>query len=86
MPSRQVVFAREASRTLEGMDKTTRSRIVAKIVQLANEPESLTNNVKRLKGVQGQWRLRVGDWRVIYTETLVILKVIKVAPRSSAYD
>jgi mRNA-degrading endonuclease RelE of RelBE toxin-antitoxin system len=30
-------------------------------------------------------RLRVGDWRVIYTADLVVLLVLKVAPRGSAY-
>jgi mRNA interferase RelE/StbE len=30
--------------------------------------------------------LRVGDWRVIYTEELLVLLVLKVAPRGGAYD
>jgi mRNA-degrading endonuclease RelE of RelBE toxin-antitoxin system len=44
------------------------------------------NNVKPLKGGQGKMRLRVGDWRVIYTESLIILTVLKVGPRGAAYD
>jgi mRNA interferase RelE/StbE len=31
-------------------------------------------------------RLRAGDWRVIYTADLVVLLVVKVAPRGAAYD
>lgn len=68
------------------MDRRTAVRIVEKIKQLAVDPESLANNVKRLKSGAGLMRLRVGDWRVIYTEGLIVLQVVKIAPRSSAYD
>jgi mRNA-degrading endonuclease RelE of RelBE toxin-antitoxin system len=30
-------------------------------------------------------RLRVGDWRVIYQDGM-ILQIVRVAPRGSAYD
>ncbi len=68
------------------MDRATSSRIRVKIGQLADDPTSLANNVKALKGGAGLFRLRVGDWRVIYTEDLVVVLVIKVAPRGAAYD
>jgi len=42
--------------------------------------------VLRLKGAEGLWRLRVGDWRVVYSETLVVLRIIRVAPRGGVYD
>lgn len=54
--------------------------------QLAADPASLGNNVSALKGGGGLMRLRVGSWRVIYTETLIVITVERVAPRSSAYD
>ena len=31
-------------------------------------------------------RLRIGGRRVIYTDDLVILLVLKIAPRGAAYD
>jgi mRNA interferase RelE/StbE len=68
------------------MDRATSKRIRGKIEQLAAEPGSLANNVRALKGPAGLKRLRVGDWRVIFTETLVVIAVQKVAPRGSAYD
>ena len=54
--------------------------------QLAARPETLANNVKALKGPGGLKRLRVGDWRVIFTETLVVIAVERIASRGSAYD
>lgn len=68
------------------MDRVTSRRIRAKVDQLADAPETLANNVKALKGEEGLLRLRVGDWRVIYTEDLIVLLVLKVSPRGSAYD
>lgn len=68
------------------MDRATSKRIRSKIRLLASGPEALANNVKAMKGGGGLMRLRIGDWRVIYTEDLVVLSVLKVAPRGSAYD
>lgn len=68
------------------IDRATSKRIRDKIDLLATDPDALGNNVRALKGREGLMRLRVGDWRVIYTADLVVLLVLKVAPRGSAYD
>lgn len=83
---RKIEYARDAIKSLQRMDRTTASRIEGKIAQYAEKPSSLSNNVKALKGRVGLKRLRVGDWRVIFTEDLVILKIIKIAARGSVYD
>lgn len=83
---RRIEYSREALRTLRRIDRATGERIVHKIEQLATRPESLANNVRALKGPNGLKRLRVGDWRVIFTETLVVVAVERIAPRGSAYD
>ena len=67
------------------MDRTTASKIVAKIEQLASDPSALANNIRALKGGEGLMRLRVGDWRVIYRDG-VVLRIVRIAPRGSAYD
>ncbi len=87
--ARAISYSREALKTLQRIDRKTAARIVAKIEQLAADPDSLANNVKALKGGESAegplMRLRVGDWRVIYRDGLVIA-VIRVAPRGSAYE
>ncbi len=60
------------------------TRIMAKINQLAAGPELLANNVTALKG-QDAFRLRVGDWRILYSLSSSQLIVHRVAPRGSAY-
>lgn len=83
---RLIEYSRDAVKTLSRIDRATSQRIRTKVEQLAIDPDALANNVSALKGAGGLMRLRVGDWRVIYTETLVVLTVQKVAPRGGAYD
>lgn len=84
--AKRVEYSRDAANTLARIDRATSKRIRTKVEQLAVDPDSLANNVRALKGGAGLMRLRVGEWRVIYTDTLVVLLVTKVRPRGSAYD
>lgn len=81
-----IAYSREAAKTLARMPANTARMIRAKIMQYASNPASLANNVKALKGMPGYLRLRVGDWRVILSETGEVIGVVRVAPRGSAYD
>lgn len=83
---RKIEYARDAIKSLQRIDRATASRIEEKMAQYAEKPSSLSNNVKALKGQMGLKRLRVGDWRLIFTEDLVVLKIIKIAARGSIYD
>lgn len=83
---RRVEYHRDAAKALQRMDRATSKRIRGKIGQLAGDPSALANNVTALKGGEGLMRLRVGNWRVIYTDELVVLKIMRVAARGSAYD
>lgn len=86
MTARRVEYSRQAAKTLMRIDAATSARIRLKIRQLADDPASLANNILPMKGGEGLFRLRVGDWRVIYTETLVIVSVIRIGPRGDVYD
>ena len=86
---REIGYSRAALTALRRMDRTTARRIFAKIEQLARDPASLSNNITAMKGGGDQggllMRLRVGDWRVIYRDGLIVA-VIKIAPRGSVYE
>ncbi|MGO8269290.1 type II toxin-antitoxin system RelE/ParE family toxin [Rhizobium ruizarguesonis] len=83
---KKIAYSRDALKTLLRMPSNTASLIRSKIEQYAAEPASLANNVKALKGNPGVFRLRVGDWRIVFSETGEVISIIKVAPRGSAYD
>jgi mRNA interferase RelE/StbE len=68
------------------MPRKTAKLIREKLENIAADPYADHPNAKKLQGREG-YRLRVGDWRVIYkieNEQLVII-VLKVAPRGEAY-
>lgn len=84
--SGRIEYSRDAAKTLMRIDRATSKPIRDKIDLLATDPAALANNIRALKGGGGLMRLRVGDWRVIYTADLLVLLVVKVAPRGSAYE
>lgn len=77
-----IEYSREALGMLKRMDRRAAARIVE---ILARDASALARNVKRMKGGGGLMRLRVGDWRVIYRDNIVIA-VLRIASRGSAYD
>ncbi|WP_413206799.1 type II toxin-antitoxin system RelE family toxin [Rhodospirillum sp. A1_3_36] len=65
-----------------------RAKIISKVEAFAVAPSTQANNVKALKG-RPESRLRVGDYRVIFTiedGTVTVLVVHTVRHRSEAYD
>lgn len=83
---RRVEYSRDAVKALRRMDNSTSRRICNKVEQYAQDPASLANNVVTMKGGDGFKRMRVGDWRIIFTEDFVVLLVIRIAARGSVYD
>jgi len=68
------------------MPRNTAKLIREKLEMIAVDPYADHPNAKKLQGREG-YRLRVGDWRVIYTiqnEQLLII-VLKVASRGKVY-
>jgi len=80
-----VRYAREAERDIDALDPQVRQRILLAIGNLARDPRSAPN-VKAMKGANG-YRLRVGDWRVIYTlhDDVLVVLIVRVAHRREAY-
>jgi len=83
---KQLVYSPKALKTLDKIPSNTARLIRRKIEQYVSDPASLANNVKALKGGHGMFRLRVGDWRVIFTEDGYVVEITDVAPRGSAYN
>lgn len=81
-----LVYSRQALKMLRRIPTNTSRLIRSKLSQYAQHPSSMDNNVKTLKGDSGVLRLRVGDWRVLFTEDGEVIAVIKIASRGAAYD
>jgi mRNA interferase RelE/StbE len=76
----------EADKTLRRMPSNTALRIRSKLLALAEDPLARNPNVKKLSG-RDAWRLRIGDWRALYTfdRTDRVILVMVIRPRGGAY-
>jgi mRNA interferase RelE/StbE len=83
----QVEYTRDAIKALKAMPRNVSLQIRGKIELLAADPFAANNNVRKLVGREG-YRLRVGDWRVIYEieGARLVIHVLAVAPRGGAYQ
>jgi mRNA interferase RelE/StbE len=68
------------------MPRNTANLIREKLTQITNDPFASIPNAKKLQGRPG-YRLRIGDWRVIYeiNKDQVVIIVMKIAPRGEVY-
>lgn len=59
--------------------------IQSKIGLLAENPQHPELDIKKMKGEKGYFRLRVGTYRILFTEDGVILDIRDIGPRGSIY-
>lgn len=80
-----VEYEPRAIKDLRRLDRPIRERIVNAIDRLAAHDPSA--DVKRLRDMP-LYRLRVGDWRVLFSQDgdRLIVMIVRVLPRGRAYD
>ncbi len=81
-----IVTTRSFDRTLSRLPLNRQKRIVGKIKEVGTDPYARHNNVTKLQGRDG-YRLRVGDWRVIYElrDDRLELWVLEIGARGGIY-
>jgi len=74
-----------ARKQFDKLDKRIQSRLQPKIDALAIEPRP--HGVKKLEGKDDLYRIRVGDFRIVYTieDDKLIVLVVKIADRKQVY-
>ncbi|WP_150243264.1 type II toxin-antitoxin system RelE family toxin [Nocardiopsis quinghaiensis] len=74
-----------ARKELRKLDGPVLKRIVEAVANLADDPRP--DGCKKLKARDG-YRIRVGDYRVVYTidDGQIIVVVVKVGARGDVYD
>ena len=81
----KVIIKKSAIKELENISTTFRLKIIEKIDDLATDPRP--QGVRKLENSLNSYRIRVGNYRVIYTiqDQNLFVEVIKVADRKEAY-
>lgn len=82
-----VEYSKSARKALKAMPHNMAKLIIDKIGAMAANPFAHNNNVRKLTTHPG-YRLRVGDWRVVYLiyERALLIAVVRIAPRGEAYQ
>ena len=83
--SYQIVIPKPAQKQLDNIAKIERDRLILTLRSLADDPRP--NGVKKLKGYDNTYRVRVGDYRIIYEikDRELIVLLLSVSHRKDAY-
>ncbi|MFZ3072086.1 MAG: type II toxin-antitoxin system RelE/ParE family toxin [Thermodesulfobacteriota bacterium] len=86
MPDYTITFARSARKELEKIDEKLVNRIFPKIEALSKEPRPA--GCRKLAGNKHLWRIRIGDYRVVYAvyDDEKAVDIITVRHRKDVYE
>ena len=74
-----------ARKQLGELDKPVQARVVRKLDELADDPRP--PGCKKLQGDDNLWRIRVGDYRIVFSihDDVLLVMVARVAHRRDVY-
>ena len=80
-----VSFTRAALKVLNKLDLPLRHRILAALTLLEENPQP--DGVKKLAGDDNAWRIRIGDYRVLYEirDGQLLVVIFRAAHRREVY-
>jgi mRNA interferase RelE/StbE len=80
-----ITFSRSARKELQRLEVVMARRVIAKVEALAAEPRP--RGCRKIRGAHELWRLRVGEYRVVYAvdDSDRVVDVIAVRPRRDVY-
>jgi mRNA interferase RelE/StbE len=80
-----VTFAASAKKELRDLPTDVIGRLLPRIRELAENPRAV--GCKKLQGYKDRWRIRVGDYRVVYTieDGKKIVDITRIAHRKEVY-
>jgi mRNA interferase RelE/StbE len=81
----KVVFRDEARKAFERLDRAVRQQVGRVIDRLADNPRP--GQATQLVGDPRTWRVRAGDWRILYEirDDEIMVLILDVKHRSKAY-
>lgn len=85
MPHYTIEFAASADKALSRLPVATQRRIVAAVETLADDPRP--PGVVKLAGDDNLWRIRVGDYRVVYEihQRRLTVLIVRLGHRKDIY-
>jgi mRNA interferase RelE/StbE len=86
MPAYEVILSKAARKQLGTLPAFIHNKIIEDIASLSSSPRPA--GCKKLKGYKNAWRIRIGDYRVVYEieDKLLRILVIGIGNRKDIYD
>lgn len=86
MASYQIEFRRSALKELRKLDAKIIPRIMRAVKQLGTDPRP--DSCRKLVGSEHTYRIRIGDYRVVYSvdDIILVVDILRVRHRREAYD
>jgi mRNA interferase RelE/StbE len=83
-----IVFKKSAAKELQGLPQKIQQKILDAVQLLSLNPYTELLHIKKMKGADSLYRVRVQDLRVIYLIENQIIKVtiIKIGHRKEVYE
>jgi mRNA interferase RelE/StbE len=81
----ELTFARSARKELERLNQPLRARVFRRIESLAANPRPM--GCRKLEGAEDLWRIRIGEYRVVYSvdDARRLVDVSMIRHRSDVY-
>ncbi len=79
----KINLRKSAVKDLKKIDRKDKDMIHAKIVELANFPD--VSNVKKLTNFEPAYRLRAGDYRILFDVSEDVIEIGRVLHRKESY-
>ena len=75
----QIEYSKEAIKHIKTLDKPTKQRVKQAIEKLP------AGDIRKIKGLSNDYRLRIGDYRVLFSKVSGTITIKDVLPRGQAY-
>jgi len=77
--TKQPEYSKQAAKYIEGLDRPSKQRIKDAVLKIPQ------GNIKPLQGAPGTLRLRIGDWRILFSYIDGGVYVREIGPRGDIY-
>ncbi len=85
----EVLVSQTAAKELQALEENLQARIKEKLRELAEDPRNSSGrlDVKKLSATtRHYYRLRVGEYRIIFFTEKKSIKVVRIASRADVYS
>ena len=83
--SYRIIIAKSVQKQIDKLPNSVRDRAIPKLQALSDNPRPA--GAVKLKGYENQYRIRVGDYRILYEidETAIAIKLLQCKHRKDVY-